>query len=70
MMLKDKMAAYIKDARLLKLANQSLYSIVWGQCTDRLRQRIEAMSGHEQIEDPPVDTNYVPAVHAPLITCT
>jgi hypothetical protein len=38
--------AYAKQKRTLQQAVEALYSIVWGRCTDVMRQRLEALPGH------------------------
>jgi hypothetical protein len=42
---------YIKHKMILADNMQTVYSLVWGQCTDIIRQKVEALPIYEQLTD-------------------
>jgi hypothetical protein len=40
---------YVREKKCLKENLKTLYSLVWGQCSDVIRTRIEALDNHEEM---------------------
>ena len=43
------MVEQMKKAKQMEEHNKTLFAIVWGQCTDALRQKIEALDNYENM---------------------
>ena len=43
---KEEVKSYVIDKKLLKSSMQKAYSVIYGQCSDDVRAKIEAMSNH------------------------
>jgi hypothetical protein len=48
---KEEVKSYVIDKKLLESSMQKAYSIIYGQCSDGVRAKIEAMSNHIALSD-------------------
>jgi hypothetical protein len=48
---KEEVKSYVIDKKLLESSMQKAYPIIYGQCSDGIRAKIEAMSNHTALSD-------------------
>jgi hypothetical protein len=46
-----KIDSHVKKEELLEENLKTIYSVVWGQCTNVIQARIEALNEHEDMQD-------------------
>jgi hypothetical protein len=48
---KEEVKSYVVDKKILESSMQKIYSVIYGQCSDGVRAKIEAMDNHTALSD-------------------